>query len=358
VLRRIEERWRALAVAQGNADVSPDAFWALLDYWDGAGEPFVPVVRDAAGSVVGLLPLVRSSGRRGDLHYGPKMLSLKPQVVAPRGLEAAVGLEAAGALRRERRNWSSMRLSRIPDSAPWLGPLASLGRGRIAEQRTITGTEVGVEIAGRTWQAFLASKGSHFRERVGAPLRSLRRAHEVHFRLSEAAGDVEDETNVLLDMHLARWDVRTGDSIFEIPSVRRFYHRFAVSASHHGWLRLWFMEIDGEQVAGNLCLHVGGRTCGYIAGFEPKWSKASAGMLLLSRAIEGAFEEGADSFDLGSGHHAYKRRFADTETAVVELLCARRLGPVHLRAGGERLARRLLVPARRALRRNPPARRR
>jgi CelD/BcsL family acetyltransferase involved in cellulose biosynthesis len=328
--------------------VSPDAFWALLDYSGQGAEPFVPVVRHADGTVMGLLPLVRSNG---DLHYGPKLLSLKPQVVAAQGLEDAVGLETAEALRRERRDWKSMRLARIPLAAPWLDPLSSLGRGRLAELRTVTGTEVGVGVAGRTWQSFLASKGAHFRERVGAPLRSLQREHEVRFRLVGETDDAEAETNVLLDLHLARWDVRSGDSNFEIPAVRRFYHRFAVAASRHGWLRLWFMEIDGEQVAGNLCLQLGGRTCGYIAGFEPSWSKASVGMLLLARAIEGAFEEGADVFDLGSGHHAYKRRFADTETSVVELLCARRLGPVHLRANGERWARRLVGPARQRLRR-------
>jgi CelD/BcsL family acetyltransferase involved in cellulose biosynthesis len=224
----------------------------------------------------------------------------------------------------------------------------------MAAHRSVTGTDVGVEIAGRTWQTYLGSRGSHFRERVGAPLRSLRRKHDVTFRVVGAAADIEWEMNVLLDLHLARWDARPGESTFTISSVRRFFHDFAVSASRHGWLRLWFMDIDGEPVAGNFCLHLGGRTCGYIGGFDPKWSKASPGMLLLARAIECAFDEGADYFDLGPGYHPYKRRFADSETSVVQFLCARRFGREHLRASAELLAQRapprLLEPARRVLR--------
>jgi CelD/BcsL family acetyltransferase involved in cellulose biosynthesis len=343
-LRRIEERWRALAVEQGSADVSPDAFWSILTHWGDSMEPFVPVVRDAGGAVVGLLPLFRSTGRRGgELHRGPDALSFRPQIVAPLGAEAAVAGEVVRSLRRERREWTSMRLHRIPADADWLGALATLGRGRLVGLRRSSGVEVGIEIGGRSWESYLASKSRNFRSQLGTRGRSLAREHDVHFRLVGPADDVKSEVDVLLDLHLARFRAGSETSVIEDPSVRHFFSDFAVSASRQGWLRLWLMEIDGNPAAGTLCLHLGGRTSLYVNGFEPKWSSASVGTLCVARTIEAAFAEGARLYDFGPGDHFYKKRFGTVEAPVVELLFVRRLHPEHFCASAGLLAQRATV---------------
>src|SRR5687768_13025687 len=61
-LAPITERWRELAEIRGNAFVTPEWFLAAVRSTDAGAEPAVQVVWDGDGSLLGVLPLVRSGG--------------------------------------------------------------------------------------------------------------------------------------------------------------------------------------------------------------------------------------------------------------------------------------------------------
>jgi CelD/BcsL family acetyltransferase involved in cellulose biosynthesis len=66
-LTPVLDAWRRLAVARGNAFVTPEWYLAVLDALHGDAVPAVAVMRGGDGSVGGLLPLLErrsSSGRR------------------------------------------------------------------------------------------------------------------------------------------------------------------------------------------------------------------------------------------------------------------------------------------------------
>ena len=97
------------------------------------------------------------------------------------------------------------------------------------------------------------------------------------------------------------------------------------AALERDWLRLWFLELDGEPVASWYGWRLGDRYSFYNGGFDPSRSKLSPGMVLLARVLESAFEEGARTFDFLLGDESYKGRFADQTREVHDLTLARAL---------------------------------
>ncbi|HSK62021.1 MAG TPA: hypothetical protein VK935_23510, partial [Actinomycetospora sp.] len=110
------DAWRALAEAQGNAFTTPEWYAAYARHYGRDAPPFVVRVRDADGTLAGLLPLCRDAKRsreHTERGAGPSVLSGRTVrfaganvgdrfgPVAQPGREAEVARAAAGALGRE-----------------------------------------------------------------------------------------------------------------------------------------------------------------------------------------------------------------------------------------------------------------
>ena len=121
--------------------------------------------------------------------------------------------------------------------------------------------------------------------------------------------------------------IRRGSSI-ATEQARRFHREFAAALLELGWLRLWFLELDGEAVAVWYGWNVGGRYAYYLAGLEPRRQQLSVGFVLLAHTVREAITEGARDYDLLRGNEAYKDRFA-TERCEVETIV---LAPARSRA--------------------------
>src|SRR5439155_11033530 len=64
-LEPVLDAWRSLAVAGGNAFVTPEWYLAALQVLDGDAKPAVAVARGQSGEVQALLPLVRRRSTSG-----------------------------------------------------------------------------------------------------------------------------------------------------------------------------------------------------------------------------------------------------------------------------------------------------
>ena len=103
--------------------------------------------------------------------------------------------------------------------------------------------------------------------------------------------------------------------------ARLFHRDFAAALLERGWLRLWFLELDGRAAATWYGWNVGGRYAYYLGGFDPEWEKQSVGFVLLAHTIRSATEEQAYEYDFLRGGEEYKARFAaearEIETVVL-----------------------------------------
>jgi CelD/BcsL family acetyltransferase involved in cellulose biosynthesis len=74
----------------------------------------------------------------------------------------------------------------------------------------------------------------------------------------------------------------------------------------NGWLRLYLLIVDGEEVAANYGFRYGSTFSGYQVGWKKAWEKYSVGTVLLAHVIQQELAHGAREFDLSRGEDAYK----------------------------------------------------
>jgi CelD/BcsL family acetyltransferase involved in cellulose biosynthesis len=343
----VEEDWRRLAEARGNAFLTPEWFrcW-FAQYGDGA-DPFVPVLMGENGSCKGLLPLaLPKSGRPRVCRLAGANLGDCFHPVAAPGEDNLVAAAAGEALGGVAGDWSVIALDHVEEPATWVDPLAEATGPRL-KQRSREGAGLPwIDLASHgDWEAYLASRSSHLRKRLRWLERRLARDHDVRVRRTETSETLAADVEVLFDLHDRRWQ---DESSLGSPRARAFHAAFAAAALDRGWLRLWFLELDGEPVASWYGWRLGERYAFYNGGFDPSHSKLSPGMVLLARVVESAFAEGARIFDFLLGDESYKSRFAEESRGVTDLTLTRPLpNPAALVVSAEHGLRRAgrLVPA-------------
>jgi CelD/BcsL family acetyltransferase involved in cellulose biosynthesis len=185
-------------------------------------------------------------------------------------------------------------------------------------------------INGASWEEYLASRSSNFRQQVRRRERRLHERHQVAVRLadeSSAAADME----VLFKLHEARW--RAGGSTAFVGPRKAFHREFAQIALERGWLRLWVLELDGKAAAAWYGFRYGGAEWFYQSGRDPALDAESVGFVLMSHTIRAAIEDGMNEYRFLLGDEPYKSRFASHDPGEITVVAPTRpLGSVVLRA--------------------------
>jgi CelD/BcsL family acetyltransferase involved in cellulose biosynthesis len=321
-LGAIDDRWRRLAEAQGNAFVTPDWFHAWLRHYGMAAEPAVVAVHGRDDSLLGLLPLVatRHQGLSVLRFAGANIGDCFHPVAIP-GHEGEVAGAAWEALAAGPRMPNAMILENAEDSTGWIGRLGSGEPGKhVAQYRHAPLPYIRLPPEG--WEHYLAAKSRNLRNQVGRKRRKLEHQHALRFRRTRTEAELGQDLETFFDLHEARWRSRGGSAALT-QSSRGFHRDFGRVALARGWLRLWFLELDDEPVAAWYGWRIGPRYSYYMAGFSPRRSRDSVGFVLLAHTIRSAFEEEAAEYDLLLGGEDYKARFG-TDTREVRTIA---LGP-------------------------------
>jgi CelD/BcsL family acetyltransferase involved in cellulose biosynthesis len=349
----IEDDWRALAELRGNAFITPDWFQSWSDNRPDATSPVIVVARREDGTLAGVMPLVFDFARR------PRMIGFAAASFGDRFApaareadEAAVASAAMEALSEARLDRYTLVLNNVePDTSWWraIQRASASDRAGILQQRA---EQPYIRLEGLDWDGYLASRSSSFRKKLRQRERKLQQGHEVAVR-SATEATLDADLSHYFDLHERRWQAQS--SILS-PAARTFLSAFASAAQRRGWLRLRLLEVDGSPVAAFFGWRVGDRYAFYNSGFDPEWAELSVGMVMLTRTVQSAIEEGAAEFDMLLGDESYKRRFQnasrDVQTVVLPkaMASARLLITAEARARhlGRRFARR---PGGKALRR-------
>lgn len=341
--------WRGFAEQLGNAFVSPEWFLAWHRSYGQVDAPYVVTVRDAAGTLHGVVPLVlRRHGPFRSLRFAGGALGdrFEPAAAPEEREQVAV---AAAALLGERREWSAVILDWVEDGAPWLAAFtAAVGRGSTRTRIRTTPLPY-LDLSDLSWEGYLATRSGNFRSQLGRRRRGLERDHDVVFHRVTDDAEVRGGVDTLFRLHESRWEGR-GSSSLAATRRQAFLADFAALALEAGWLRLLFLNVDGTPVAGWYGWRVGERFAYYQAGLDPAYAAHSAGFVLLGRTLEEAFAEGAGEYDFLRGDEGYKSRFTGTARQASTWVVAPRLHPVRgvLSAllAGRAAARRLPGPMR------------
>ena len=157
----------------------------------------------------------------------------------------------------------------------------------------------------------------------------------VTYERVSSTRDVEKAMDLLIDLHQLRWRQKDTLGVFADERRRVFHREVARAFSEQGWLRLDFLRVDGEAIAGVYGYAYGNRYSFYLPGLNPKVAaRSSPGILLLFRCVEHAVNEGYKEFNLLQGAADYKMAWASGLRRCVTLRCYNR----HLRSAALKAA--------------------
>ena len=311
---RLPEEVTALAVRAGNPFASREWMQTWWRHFGADREPVVGVLRDGAGSVQVIVPIYvwRRQPLRMARFVGHGPADYLGTVHVPADREVAAGALADTLAAAD---CQALLAERLPGGSPL--PKGWTGYPLLQESSPVLALEAG------SWDEFLASRSSNFRQQVRRRERNLARRHELRFRLTEDPDRLDEDFATLGRLHTARWG---KDAPNAFARANQPFHRdFAARAFERGWLRLWTMELDGRPVACWHGLRFAGVEWYYQAGRDPAFDSQAVGFVLLAHTVREAMADGMTAYNFLRGDEAYKNRFGPAPERVRTCIAGRGL---------------------------------
>ena len=171
------------------------------------------------------------------------------------------------------------------------------------------------------YEQVVAGLSKNMRYNLRRRTRNIGKAGDVTFRTIQNRKEAVRAIHHLYDLHRKRWDVKEGTSKFDDSYREKFHEKVVQEMLEGGYLRFYFLDIDGQPAASLYCFYYAGHVYYYQAGLDPRWEKQSAGLVIMGKAIEASVAEGAREFDFLRGTEAYKFRWTDQtrDTWILEI---------------------------------------
>ena len=157
-----------------------------------------------------------------------------------------------------------------------------------------------------SWEEMIGSLRTKLRGELRRRRRILEREGTVSFRTVSGGPTLERDLEKVLRLEASGWKGRAGTAILSDPATERVYRGFAHAAAREGWLRLRFLELDGEPIAADYgCVFAGGGVAIKV-GVSEAHRRVAPGVLLLAEVLRSAIEEGVSSYDFLGESDAFK----------------------------------------------------
>jgi CelD/BcsL family acetyltransferase involved in cellulose biosynthesis len=172
-----------------------------------------------------------------------------------------------------------------------------------------------------SWEEYLASLDRKERHETRRKLRRIAREAEVEWYSIPGGEELENAIGDFIALHRAS---AVEKDAFMDRRMQGFFRSLARALACQGWLRLEFLEVNGERVAALLNFDYRDRIMVYNSGFDPqRYPHLSPGIVILANSIRGAIDLGRSNFDFLRGDEAYKHRLGGKDREIYQLTIAR-----------------------------------
>lgn len=317
--KALREEWTTLLHKSRAANLFLTWEW-MFTWWQifGGGFELMLLTVRRGEALVGIAPLLRQPRRAFGVPVrvvrflgGGVASSDHLDLILDPTSEALATAALLDYLKENRDAWDLVDLEDVPAQSPTVAALLAEAPARgfslsISDRRICPYLPLPF-----TWEEYVCSLARNLRHNLGRYGRKLARRGLIEFQLwkdPDALGDAMDRFKIL---HLKRRGVRGDRGSFAYPGFEAFHREFARLALEQGWLRLAFLRVNGEAVAGVYSFQYRGVTYAYQSGFDPAWADYSVGTLLLGECIKTAIEERSSEFDFLRGEGVYKSFWTD-----------------------------------------------
>lgn len=296
----------------------------LLTYWRhfSEGQRLRVLVVSSEGRDIGILPLVVRQARRrlGRLRVLTYPLDDWGSFYGPIGPNPTATLLAGlNHVRRTRRDWDLIELPWIDEDGYDAGRTrVALRNAGLAASREPWTTSALVDLESHgSWDAYWASRTSHWRTNVRRSMKRLAEQGTVEYVRYRPAGAASGNSDTRLDLYnqceqlaAASWQgSSTSGTTLSHEAIRAFLRDCHQAAAHAGALDMNLLLVDGKCVAFNYAYQQNGYVFGLRTGYLDQEQFAGAGTVLQARMIEDSFARGDRVYDLGPGYLECKKNW-------------------------------------------------
>jgi len=332
-LQALAGRWDELALEDARDGFFRTFVWykAWMDHIRPDAEPFVIVVREGDGPILGLAPLCRLRYR--DLGYRLNGLAWAGREVvsgdfldflSERSARSAVLSAILEFLSGPNCRWSVLVLGELVDGSDSYRAVERMGseRGlqvRRQEERICPFIELPA-----TFDDYLGGLGSSTRYHIRRRMRDVEKKGGS-VRVSTQPEEIAPRLDTLVRLHEARWRRDNLPGTFGRPSFVDFLKQVLLNPPLETSYRLYELIHEGSAVASLLTFQFGESALYYQAGWAPDSELAglSPGVVLMAHSIRDAQANGKRYYEFLRGDEAYKSRWTKTYRTTTTLLVAR-----------------------------------
>ncbi len=286
------------------------AWWKTL----GSGTLQVTVVRDSAGIMQGIAPLYLTKNAEGKSELcfiGCVNVSDTLDIIVHQAATTEV-YQALYAHLTAQNQADQLYLCSLPE--------ASQTRAFLKDsfpQATETVQDVAPYILlPKTWEDYLASLERKQRHEVK---RKWRRLDEVDHQFEVITEETAARTALDEFIALHKTSSAAKREFWNEPHLV-FFRELVPAMARAGWLKLFFLKIEGQRVASMLLFDYNNEYELYNSGFDPAlYKEVGTGATLTAYTIKHAIEHGKQIYDFLRGGEEYKYRLGGVKREVFDI---------------------------------------
>ncbi|OFW15153.1 MAG: hypothetical protein A3F70_01520 [Acidobacteria bacterium RIFCSPLOWO2_12_FULL_67_14] len=164
-----------------------------------------------------------------------------------------------------------------------------------------------IDLAGHTWDSYLATLGSAHRANVRRRLRGLEQQFHTRFERVTTEAQRREALAALYRFHEHRFETQGGSTAFHTRALRAFHDEATRLALERGTLRMYTLLLDDTTAAVMYGFAHNRQFYFYQHGFDDRYERHSIGLVLMARTIRAAIDERLHAFDLLWGTERYKQ---------------------------------------------------
>ncbi len=217
----------------------------------------------------------------------------------------------------EREDFKALELPSLIENSPTLAYLPDLARQRgysveISEEDVTPGLDLP-----ESWDDYLAGLSKKNRHELRRKLRRLESAEGWRWYCVQGAEEVAGR----LEDFLALMRQSAPDKAAYMTGEREaFFRRITQRTAELDLLRLYFLEMDGQDVASSLCFDYNSARYLYNSGYNPDYAYYSVGLLLNALCLREAIEQGKTYFDFLRGPEPYKYHLGGLNRTIYHMV--------------------------------------
>jgi peptidoglycan/xylan/chitin deacetylase (PgdA/CDA1 family)/CelD/BcsL family acetyltransferase involved in cellulose biosynthesis len=318
-LQSLREAWDRLVCESASQTIFLTWEWATA-WWSAYGRPGelrILTCWDDNGILRGIAPLRQQTSKAygqtvpvfsfvGDSSIDAPRFNDSDYLdfIIARGFEDQVIRALRGYFAETLRSGTVLLLNEIPETSPNLALLKRVGEsdGMIWAESDVSCATTQLP---ESWDAFLRMLQPRFRTKVRSVLRNLENRPEVTFQFCNDAAQLDRVLPALFDLHTRRWESEGKPGVFGWERKRDFYFRLSRLLLERGWLRMSWLEWNGQILACQYGFAYQGTYSHLQEGYEPASEHLNLGVGLRAWSIREFLKEGLREYDFlgGAGRH-------------------------------------------------------